>query len=393
MEDRLSRRLVLAVVSAAITAGSAAAQAPPLAMPGENISTPLVLPPDGGDPAVPVTPPAPYATRPGWFVEFEAGGVGPRINHLATSRDGIESVVSQLHSIDLDWGGAGEVGFGYRFACGGGVRASWRAFGSSAQTTQGGLDAFALEPAVLSGVVSAPLPDGVLATSYSTSPAVRELHTELEVHRFDLDYISPDWQLFDSFRLDWSAGFRTTLLHVVTQATDSFTLTQTQTVRTWQYINNPWAMGYDPSFSYASSSLPLTLQQRATDTTAGFGIHAGLGGTWDLGPSGLALFGRGDAGILGAVSRQEFRVSAKGPTPVPDATADLHGPGWMATGTVRAGIQYTLPMQSVWVRVSAGYVFDALWFRATGSGARARALFTDIDVIDQGPFGRCEISF
>jgi hypothetical protein len=60
---------------------------------------------------------------------------------------------------------------------------------------------------------------------------------------------------------------------------------------------------------------------------------------------------------------------------------------------VQAGVQYTLPVERVWLRFSAGYGLEAWWFRATGAGANDRALYRDIDILDHGPFGRCEVSF
>jgi hypothetical protein len=334
------------------------------------------------------TPLGECGTPLGWFIELEAGAISPRIDSLKTSRDGLITFVSQVRHVDLDWGAVAEIDAGYRFDFGGGIRFAWRTFSSSATTTESGADAFDLEPFMLSGLSAALAP--VPGVSMAWSLASREQHTQLQVDRFDVDYISAQHAL-GPFRWDWCAGLRTTILQLSTEVTDSFTLTVTETPPNYGIIPFNAPPGYQPP-SIQTISVPLVFHQSASTTTAGFGAHLGAGGAWELG-NGLALFGRADGAVLGGVSQQHYAIAVNGRVVVPEIGADLHGGAVLEMCELRAGVQYTLPLERLWLRLSAGYQFEAIWFRASGSGASDHALFTHIDLLDHGPFARCEMRF
>jgi hypothetical protein len=363
--------LALAVVCrvglAQVPADSRMAIASPAGSPGPNYQT-------AGEPA-PVVPGCPCC---GWFVDLEAGAIDPRITELKTSRDGSYIFLRQVHSLDLDWSGVGEVGLGYRFAGGNGVRLSYRGFGSESHTTQTG-DAAAFDPLFFVGFFAGMGPMGL--PSPSISPAVRDLHARLDVNRLDLDYFSAEHILGDSFLVGWTVGARLAILHLDTQVSDRFIITEQV---------SPTLL---PSTLVFSNSLPIDLHQGATDTTTVAGIHAGLNGSWSPAGNGWALFGKADGGILGGGSTQRYSISMSGPAALPEESGTTHGGSLMTTLNLQAGVQYTVPLERLWMRLSAGYQFEAYWFSAVGGGADKHALYKEIDLTDHGPFARCEIRF
>jgi hypothetical protein len=123
------------------------------------------------------------------------------------------------------------------------------------------------------------------------------------------------------------------------------------------------------------------------------GLHGGLDGGWEICQSGIAVFGRGDVGVLAAGSREEFTLAMTGPAPVGPSTNSQHGPGFITTLCLQAGMGYTVPLERVWLQARVGYGFEAWLLHATGNGARDHALFQNLDFTSHGPFCRLEIGY
>jgi hypothetical protein len=333
--------------------------------------------------APPGKPPMPADEAPdvpcgGWFFSLEAAAVAPSLTHLKTSRDGAGTFLGQVHSQDLDWTALGEIDLGYRFGCGDGIGFSFRALSSSGDR-QSVNDPLSLEPGFFVGFnAGLTAPNGF---TFSTSSAARELHTRFDLQRYDIDYLSAERTYGPSFHVGWLGGARLVALHLDSSATDFFTITA-----------QPSAM------AAANGALPMILpvalrQSAKMDTTAG-GVHLAGYGAWAPAANGLELFGKADAGFLVGGSSQKYGVSAiTGLGGFPELDGHTHGTMLVTTANLEAGISYTIPLERIWLRLSAGYLLETYWFSATGGGASQHALFKEIDLIDHGPFARFEVRF
>jgi hypothetical protein len=314
----------------------------------------------------------------GWFLTLEAGAIAPTINHLKTSQDGSSTFLGQMHSQDLEWTAVGQIDFGYRFGCGDGIGFSFRAFGSSGEKNGGG-DPTALDPPFFVGLGdSFGLPSG---TTITNSAALRELHTRFDLQRYDIDYLSAERALGSSFHASWLGGVRIVGLHLDTSVTDSFGLTAQPSAQ-------------DAANGAVPLTVPVALHQSAKMDAAAAGVHLAFQGAWAPATNGVELFGKADAGFLVGGSRQRFGVSAMtGLGNFPEVEGSTDGTILVTTANVEAGIHYTIPLERAWLRLSVGYLFEAYWFSAAGSGASKHALFKELDLIDHGPFARCEIRY
>jgi hypothetical protein len=97
--------------------------------------------------------------------------------------------------------------------------------------------------------------------------------------------------------------------------------------------------------------------------------------------------------LLAGGSSQRYSIGLSSPAVMPEQAGTTHGACLVGTAAVRAGVQYALPFARSLVRFGAGYLFGGYWFGAVGHGAASHALFREIDLLDHGPFARCEISF
>ena len=305
----------------------------------------------------------------GWFVAVEGGVVDPHLGSVKTSSDGAITFLAGMSSLNLDWGPVGEVDLGYRFPAGNGVRLSYRAFDSSGHTESTGNAAF-LEPTFFLGLNNGVSPG--LLYGVNVSPAIRDLRTELQFNRIDLDYLSAAHAFGDTVRLAWILGARLVVLRVDAVVDDAFTLT-----------------------NMANQALGLTVHQGATDLTTAGGAHAGLDACWTPGGGPMGAFGLLDAGILGGGSTQRYSVGLRTASMGAWDSGSTHGGSLIGTFNLQAGLQYDVPLwrTGTCLRVRGGYEFEMYDFTATGSGAGKHALYKRFDLTDHGLFLRAELPF
>jgi hypothetical protein len=182
-------------------------------------------------------------------------------------------------------------------------------------------------------------------------------------------------------------GLRLAAVDFSTQATNAFSITRTQ----FASVMGPGGML--TTLPVSTATLPLTVTQRAETLTGAFGVHGAIDGSWDFAQTGVGIFGRADAGLLAAGSRDRYTLGIGGGINVPDSTFGQHGPGLLTTLGLQAGVRYTIPLERVWLRFSAGYGYEAWFLHATGHGAREHALLRILDFSNHGPFGRIELGF
>ncbi|HZU37129.1 MAG TPA: Lpg1974 family pore-forming outer membrane protein [Gemmataceae bacterium] len=350
---------------------------------------PIDVPPPSGPPApigVPYGPPAPVAMQPamvspagppmevitpsgGWFVDLEGGALLPHLSHVKTSSDGNITFLSDIRSLDFDCGPAGEVDLGYRFAGGNGWRLSYRGFDSSGHADSTG-DATLFEPMFFAGFnagLDAGFPIGI-----NVGRATRELRSEVQLSRIDLDYLSADHVFGDTVHLGWVLGARIVALRVDSRVNDTFTL----------------------SDDLLGPPVTVTLRQGARDETVAGGIHASLDGSWTPADWPIGMFGLLDAGILGGGSTQKYSVAIINDTLTNAMSGSEHGGSVVGTLNLQAGLQYTVPFANGgWWGLRGGYEFELYDFEATGGGAGKHALYKGFDLTTHGVFLRGELGF
>jgi hypothetical protein len=197
---------------------------------------------------------------------------------------------------------------GYRFNNGSAVLLSYRYLAASATTV------FPPSPPSPGGEGPPPFPSGPVQTRFASN-------------WLDLDYRSPYLGGWHNFRFQWQAGLRgAQLFYQEYQAASSF-----------QFV--------------------------------GVGPHAGAEVSWWLGQSGLAVYARGDLGVLAG---QTMALPWCGDAAVIHAIWDWRG---------EVGLRYVVPTQP-WLCFSGGYQGESF-----GWGPIQR------NFTPTGPFARFEIAF
>jgi Legionella pneumophila major outer membrane protein precursor len=246
----------------------------------------------------------------GWFSSLEVQAVAPHIyqsvSNFVTAGSRAPDTVD-LPNRGLDWTVAPRVEVGYNFPSGfGGIALSYRFMGTSGSASVFG-------------------PDG---------PA--PLQSRMDLNVIDLDYVSWVYTPNDLWTMRWRVGGRLAYLYY-----DSVLNQSLDTAATGSGI----------------------IQQRATDKYYGFGPHASVELTRQLGLPGLSLLGRIDAGsIFGRINQG-----------VSETAFDVASPSGVSFGQNLIGSSQTAPMTSLllglnwkpaaWqgVEFFAGYQYEYWW--------------------------------
>jgi hypothetical protein len=238
----------------------------------------------------------------GWFGAVDAQLLKPHLNYRLTAFMGLGAAgtdIVQLPAASLDMVGAPRLEFGYHAPEDmGGFMLAYRPLQSSGDTLLIGFG-----------------PSGL-----------GDLHTRLDSHVVDFDWIGHEWTVADSLRLQWRLGARLAIIYADSEAADD------------------------------------TVDQRSSNHFIGFGPHVGLD-LWEPLPwLGTGLFIRAEGAGLGGETRQSFREFVDTGSGVVGAGTDFHRSEVAPMVSFQAGMSWSSgAFASKCVSFSTGYAYEHWW--------------------------------
>jgi hypothetical protein len=307
--------------------------------------------------------------RPHWLVDLEVDVLVPKFTRWSTAR-AFDNFLHQNGPADLDWTVAPVLRFGYVCNQGGTLLASYRYLASDGDSTHGITFPVAFPAMTLLA--------GQFPVFNPVVPGLRRVHSRLNLHTLDLDYVWPECRPLDRLALQWALGGRFLGSSFEADARD-----------TWA---PPPPLPFPTGVAMTGSAVPRATRQKFTNEFFGAGPHAVLDLAWPLGDRGLAVFGRVDGSLLVGGTEQRvreefaFNVSGFG------NEDETEGPMLVPTLSVQVGVRWTIPCDSLLFHLSAGYQYEKYWYVAVGEGSDD-AFFHNIDLQTHGLFLRCGMDY
>lgn len=238
-----------------------------------------------------------------WFAAVEVDVVKPFLKNRLTNTVDLGGGVTdrlRLANAELDWTGAPKFDLGYRLPQGfGGFLLSYQFLVSEGADPIANFDA--------------------------AGPGT--LRSRLNVNIADVDYVSHEYALGDSWDMKWKIGARFASLY------------------------------------FDSRGQGALLEQRTSNLFFGAGPHASLDLWRWLGQSGLAGFGGIEgAGEVGRVRQSFAEVVSAGGVPVMGGATRVAGSQWVPTIHARTGIGWSPPRYAQTLRFLLGYEFNGWWY-------------------------------